>query len=314
LITIPSDDNDPVQNWRSIVTSTESDEQIEEESQRRGDFYTKDCRRVRMLQFVIRETDFDAYVGGGPTHSKEQIYAELSKEAEKFFNAGLLVLEPPTERLPNFTFLVFLQQWYRGIDHPCTELVLVWFADSLPKNINQELGLKIRGIVWDSHAKDGVEGKNPITIVSSGEFGAEEFALAFAIGRRILHRGWCPKGRKTSEGVIPDDFQLQETPSSSYLQRAEWNVRDSDASLVITMSPALCERTKRVVAFASKHKKPFLHIFPDLVAPMPADIAAFIRGNKVSWLNIAATRSSKAPGIRRFTLTTLNKVFDLLDQ
>jgi hypothetical protein len=74
LITITSDDNDLVKNWRSIVTSTESDEQIEEESQRRGDFYTKDCKRVRMLQFVICETDFDAYVGGGSTHSKERLY------------------------------------------------------------------------------------------------------------------------------------------------------------------------------------------------------------------------------------------------
>jgi Circularly permutated YpsA SLOG family len=39
--------------------------------------------------------------------------------------------------------------------------------------------------------------------------------------------GWYPKGRKAEDGPIDPKYPLKETPSASYLQRTEWNVRDS---------------------------------------------------------------------------------------
>lgn len=39
------------------------------------------------------------------------------------------------------------------------------------------------------------------------------------------------------KSVVPPEFKLQETPSN-YLQRNEWNVRDSDATLIFTLTPA----------------------------------------------------------------------------
>jgi hypothetical protein len=36
--------------------------------------------------------------------------------------------------------------------------------------------------------------------------------------------------------VIPPQYQLTETPSAAYLQRTEWNVRDSDGTVIFTIA------------------------------------------------------------------------------
>jgi hypothetical protein len=58
-------------------------------------------------------------------------------------------------------------------------------------------------------------------IISGGQTGADRAALDFAIANGIAHGGWCPKGRKAENGVIPAKYALQETPSAAYLQRNE---------------------------------------------------------------------------------------------
>jgi hypothetical protein len=51
--------------------------------------------------------------------------------------------------------------------------------------------------------------------------------------------------------LLPDP--IDETPSASYLQRTEWNVRDSDATVVFTIAPTLTGGSKRTAGFAEKH-------------------------------------------------------------
>jgi hypothetical protein len=152
-----------------------------------------------------------------------------------------------------------------------------------------------------------------LTIISGAQTGADRAGLDFAIAKKIPHKGWCPKGRKAEDGVIPPQYQLQETPSSGYLQRTEWNTRDSDATLIFTMGASLSGGSKRTAEFARKHKKPFLHIFLGSEAPTPAHIVAFIRENHVTLLNVAGTRGSKEPRVHGFTFEMLQKVFDLLE-
>jgi hypothetical protein len=62
-------------------------------------------------------------------------------------------------------------------------------------------------------------------LLSGAQTGADRTALDWAIFRDIPHGGWCPKGRKAEDGKMPPQYQLTETPSASYLQRTEWNVR-----------------------------------------------------------------------------------------
>ena len=42
-----------------------------------------------------------------------------------------------------------------------------------------------------------------ITIISGGQTGVDRAALDFAIEAKLLHGGWCPKGRLAADGVIP---------------------------------------------------------------------------------------------------------------
>lgn len=82
-------------------------------------------------------------------------------------------------------------------------------------------------------------------LLSGAQTGADRAALDWAIFRDVPHGGWCPKGRKAEDGKIPPQYQLTETPSASYLQRTEWNVRDSDGTVIFTVAAGLAGGSKR---------------------------------------------------------------------
>ena len=72
--------------------------------------------------------------------------------------------------------------------------------------------------------------------VDYSQTGADIAALDVAVLHGFPHGGWCPKGRKSVEAPIPARYDLIETPSASYLQHTEWNVRDIDGTLVFTLA------------------------------------------------------------------------------
>src|SRR3954468_14778275 len=78
-------------------------------------------------------------------------------------------------------------------------------------------------------------------VISGGQTGVDEGALRAARDCGLEIGGWCPPGRECEAGVIPLEYPLKETPSDRSpntpdvprSQRTEWNVRDSDGTLVI---------------------------------------------------------------------------------
>ena len=94
---------------------------------------------------------------------------------------------------------------------------------------------------------------------------------------KLVSGGWFPRGRLAEDGPIPARYPLTETPSGDYAQRTEWNVRDSDATLVLLRGPA------RVVALER--------------APGFAAIGAWLGHHDVRVLNVAGPRESARPGI-----------------
>lgn len=89
-------------------------------------------------------------------------------------------------------------------------------------------------------------------IVSGAQTGADRAGLDFAFENGIAHGGWCPKGRKAEDGTIDFRYLLTETPSASYPQRTEWNVRDADATGIFSLAAVLTGGSKKTVEFAKK--------------------------------------------------------------
>ena len=105
----------------------------------------------------------------------------------------------------------------------------------------------------------------------------------------------CPKGRRAEDGPLHARYPLTETPWSGYPQRTEWNVRDSDGTLVLTLG-APDRGTALTVELAARHRRPYLVV--DLgAAPDVEPVRSWARDNGVGALNVAGPRESSCPGI-----------------
>src|SRR4051812_3448090 len=102
-----------------------------------------------------------------------------------------------------------------------------------------------------------------ITIISGGQTGVDRAALDFAIALGLSHGGWCPRQRRAEDGIIPAQYSLRETPSGHYSQRTEWNVRESDATVVFSIKAGLAGGTRLTFLLAKRLGKPVLHLSRD---------------------------------------------------
>jgi hypothetical protein len=137
----------------------------------------------------------------------------------------------------------------------------------------------------------------PTRIVSGGQSGVDRAALDVALDLGIETGGWCPAGRAAEDGRIPDRYPLRETPESRPGQRTEWNVRDSDATLIVCPGePVAKSGTAYTVDMAVKHGRPWLLVDPgDAVAA--ARVRRWLDGEMPRTLNVAGPRESQQPGI-----------------
>ena len=143
----------------------------------------------------------------------------------------------------------------------------------------------------------------PKKIISGGQTGVDRAALDVALDLGFEAGGWAPKGRRAEDGIIPERYPLKETPSREYEQRTEWNVRDSDATLVLTtVRPE--GGTASTIEIAHRMQRPVFVV--DLLKPHNiASIQFWLDYEKVKVLNIAGPRESKVPGIRNMAMAFL---------
>jgi hypothetical protein len=159
-----------------------------------------------------------------------------------------------------------------------------------------------------------VSGLHAIKIISGGQTGADRAALDFAISHGIAHGGWCPRDRLAEDGSIPPCYQLRETPSPNYAQRTEWNVRDSDATALFTLSAHMRGGTALTKEFAQRLGKPCLHLaggdaWEACVDDATQRLAAFLAEHKVHCLNVAGPRASQEPQVADFVGQALSTVW-----
>src|ERR1043166_1868000 len=94
-------------------------------------------------------------------------------------------------------------------------------------------------------------------IRSGGQTGVDRAALDVALEWGVPCGGWCPRGRRAEDGPINPRYPLVETPWVGYPQRTEWNVRDSDGTLILTRGEA-DRGTALTIELASRYQKPCL--------------------------------------------------------
>ena len=149
-------------------------------------------------------------------------------------------------------------------------------------------------------------------IVSGGQSGADRAALDWAIRQDLPYGGWCPLGGLAEDlteppGLLADYPELRETSRPDVDDRTTYNVRDSDATLLVILpgtepSGGTAYTRDEAVRLGRRH------LLTD-----GADVAvvqAWLEGLPPgATLNVAGPRESKAPGI----YLAVTKLLDALE-
>lgn len=142
-------------------------------------------------------------------------------------------------------------------------------------------------------------------IVSGGQTGTDRAALDWAIANDVTHGGWCPTGRLAEDGAIPARYQLIEV-EGSYRQRTRRNVRDSDATLIVSIAEELTGGTLETRKYAEQIGKPCLHVWPH--NGWRDALAGRLAANRIAVLNVAGPRASKEPEVSAFVREVLDEL------
>ena len=152
-------------------------------------------------------------------------------------------------------------------------------------------------------------------IISGGQSGADRGGLDAAIHCDWPHGGWCPKGRKAEDGVIPAKYHLIDMLTPAYLPRTQANVIDSDATVIFTYGP-LKGGSLKTATYAHHLKKPWHEVDLSHTTPKQVvmDVMMWLAGDEelndydeyvtcppplACVLNVAGPRESHAPGIQQ---------------
>lgn len=148
-------------------------------------------------------------------------------------------------------------------------------------------------------------------VISGGQTGADQAGLMAAWRCGIPTGGTAPMNYNTTGGPNPllEAFGLNQW--GDYRSRTELNIRNSDATIVLTVSYGE-PGSSLTRTLCGKHSKPCLSIdlnetvtalatpgdagalrLPETIAP----IIAFIREHQVSVLNVAGNRETSASGM-----------------
>jgi len=152
-----------------------------------------------------------------------------------------------------------------------------------------------------------------LEVWTGGQTGVDRAALDAALELGLPIAGWVPKGRLAEDGPVPACYaHLREAESPDYATRTLLNVRDTDATLVLSVGRAT-GGTLETVNAARRLERPLLEI--DLAATDTARAATAV----MNWLeglfktrapirlNVAGPRASQAPTAYARAIDTLRR-------
>jgi Circularly permutated YpsA SLOG family len=133
-----------------------------------------------------------------------------------------------------------------------------------------------------------------ITIVSGGQTGVDRGALDAALELGCRCGGWCPEGRTSEDGGIPDRYPLTELAGGGYAERTRRNVEDSDGTLILCadtpsggtmLTLQLCQELARPVCVIDAETA--------TVDQAGRQARAFVSARGIERLNVAGPRASE---------------------
>ena len=154
-----------------------------------------------------------------------------------------------------------------------------------------------------SVSKLGARDRLPLTkLISGGQTGVDRAALDAARELGLERGGWAPNGWRAEDGVIPLECRegMREHDRRDYVWRTHQNVRDGDATLIITFGQNMSRGTQLTWDLAMDERKPRWRIRVSPrgdVLDRVDDVREWLSVNHVRVLNVAGPRESKQRGI-----------------
>jgi hypothetical protein len=155
-----------------------------------------------------------------------------------------------------------------------------------------------------------------VRITSGGQTGVDRAALDAALGAGLECGGWCPPGRDSEAGPIPDVYPLLETPEERSTGapdvprslRTDWNVRDADAVLLIRPSGMPPDPgTDWTIRCAERHGRPLLECDPQDPGAAEA-VRAWLSALRVRTLDVAGPSEGRHAGVGALARRLLDDV------
>ena len=153
-----------------------------------------------------------------------------------------------------------------------------------------------------------------LRIISGGQSGVDRAALDVAIALGLPYGGWCPRGGWAEDmpeppGLLARYPQLAATPLADPQQRTRWNVRDSDATLIVTSAGAVSAGTALALATVFELDRELALIDAARRADALGDALAMLEKlPEHGSLNVAGPRESEAPGIYEAAVELLGEL------
>jgi hypothetical protein len=147
-------------------------------------------------------------------------------------------------------------------------------------------------------------------IISGGQTGVDRAGLEAAMQLELLHGGWCPRGRRAEDGIIPMRYKLEEHSSDKYPPRTAKNICESDAMLILSPPGKPTRGTRLTAKIAHERGKPWLAVDPHREDHL-VKAASWIIEIDPETLNVAGPRESRFPGLQELSTQFLVRVLEL---